>query len=64
MGGSSRLRRTEHRGVSSATMIDDQLPIQDVFRRIDDDAVFALMDRKGMKDPFLFLLRRQLPFRD
>ena len=45
-------------------MIDDQLPIQDVFRRIDDDAVLALMDRKGMKDPFFFLLRRQLPLRD
>jgi hypothetical protein len=54
----ARLRMTECRGKSSATMIYDQLPIQDVFRRIDDDAVFGLMDRRGMPQPFFFILRR------
>jgi hypothetical protein len=54
----ARLRMTEFRGQTSATMIYDQLPIQDVFRRIDDDTVFGLMDLKGMEAPFFFLLRR------
>ncbi len=55
----ARLRMTECRGKSSATMIYDQLPIRDVFRRIDDDAVFGLMDRRGMPQPFFFILRRE-----
>jgi hypothetical protein len=57
----ARLRSTVHRGRASATMIYDQLPIHDVFRRIDDNAVFGLMDRKAMKDSFFFILRRVHP---
>jgi hypothetical protein len=48
-----------YRGKSSATMIYDQLPINDVFRKIDEDAVFGVMDLKGMKSPFFFILRRE-----
>lgn len=54
----ARLRMTTYRNVSSATMIYDQLPIHDVFRRIDDDSVFGIMDCKPMKAPFFFILRR------
>ena len=50
---------TTYRDKSSATMIYDQLPINDVFRKIDQDAVFGVMDLKGMKSPFFFILRRE-----
>jgi hypothetical protein len=32
----------------------------DVFRRLEDDAVLGLMDMKGMEQPFMFVLRRQV----
>ncbi|WP_231480471.1 DUF4334 domain-containing protein [Thiomonas sp. FB-Cd] len=54
----ARLRMTAYRGKSSATMIYDQLPINDVFRQVDENCVFGIMDRKGMKKPFFFILRR------
>jgi hypothetical protein len=55
----ARLRMLEHRGKVSATMIYDDLPIHDVFRKIDDVTVLGLMDLKGMPQPFFFLLRRE-----
>ena len=55
----ARLRMTTYRGKSSATMIYDQAAINDPFRKIDQDAVFGVMDMKGMKSPFFFILRRQ-----
>ncbi|NIL95446.1 MAG: DUF4334 domain-containing protein [Woeseiaceae bacterium] len=54
----ARLRMTEYRGKVSATMIYDQLPINDVFRKLDDDAVLGVMDNKIVKDPFFFKLTR------
>lgn len=48
-----------YRGKSSATLIYDHLPIHDVFRMVDDDTVFAVMDMKGMSRPFFFMLRRE-----
>ncbi len=59
MKSRARLRMTTYRGKSSATMIYDQLPINDVFRKIDDDSVFGVMDLKRMKNPFFFILRRE-----
>lgn len=55
----ARLRMTTYRGKLSATMIYDQLPINDVFRKIDQDTVFGVMDLKGMESPFFFILRRE-----
>jgi hypothetical protein len=55
----ARLRMTAYRGVVSATMIYDHLPINDIFRRVDDATVLGVMDRKGMDPPFFFLLRRE-----
>jgi hypothetical protein len=55
----ARLRMTTYRGKSSATMIYDQMPINDVFHKIDQDAVFGVMDLKGMKSLFFFILRRE-----
>lgn len=61
----ARLRTTRYRGVDSATMIYDQLPINDVFHRIDDDTVLGAMDLRGIKDPYFFVLQRDdsLPLR-
>ncbi|MFZ5722462.1 MAG: DUF4334 domain-containing protein [Pseudomonadota bacterium] len=55
----ARLRMTTYRGKSSATMIYDSLPINDVFRRVDDNTVMGVMDLKGVKQPFFFVLRRE-----
>ena len=55
----ARLRMTEYRGKSSGTMVYDQLPINDVFRKVDDNTVFGVMDLKGMTQPFFFILRRE-----
>jgi hypothetical protein len=61
----ARLRSTQYRGVESATMIYDQLPINDVFRRLDDDTVVGAMDLRGSTAPYFFVLVRDdsLPLR-
>jgi hypothetical protein len=55
----ARLRMTSYRGRVTATMIYDSVPIIDVFRRVDTDTVLGLVDWKGMRQPFFFLLRRE-----
>ena len=55
----ARLRMVEHRGRSTAAMIYDELPINDLFRRVDADTLLGLMDQKGIEQPFFFLLRRE-----
>jgi Domain of unknown function (DUF4334)/GXWXG protein len=55
----ARLRRTDYRGVVTATMIYDALPINDVFRLVDADTVLGAMDIRGYPDPFFFTLRRE-----
>jgi hypothetical protein len=55
----ARLRMTEYRGVLSATMVYDALPVHDVFRRVDGDTVLGLMDARGLARPFAFLLVRE-----
>ena len=54
----ARIRMMEHRGKISATMIYDYMPINDVFRLIDENTVFGLMDLKDMPQPFFFVLNR------
>ncbi len=54
----ARLRMTEYRGKVSATMVYDQLPINDVFRKIDDNKVLGVMDLKDASRPFFFILTR------
>jgi hypothetical protein len=55
----ARLRSVEHRGVQTAAMVYDALPIIDVFRRLSDDVRLGLMDLRGLADPFFFVLRRE-----
>ncbi len=54
----ARLRMTEFRGVVTATMIYDALPVQDGFRQVDADTRLGVMDLRGMTQPFVFVLRR------
>lgn len=57
--GRARLRMTEYRGKSSATMVYDNLPINDVFRKVDDNTLLGVMDFKNTDQPFFFILRRE-----
>ncbi|MDT0276563.1 DUF4334 domain-containing protein [Blastococcus goldschmidtiae] len=55
----ARLRSVEHRGVPTAAMVYDALPIIDVFRWVSDDVRLGLMDLRGLPAPFFFVLRRE-----
>jgi hypothetical protein len=57
----ARIRMTEYRGKVSATMIYDHLAINDIFRKIDDNTLFCVMDLKDVTQPFFFILRRDTP---
>jgi hypothetical protein len=54
----ARLRTTRYRDVDTATMVYDQLPINDVFRKLDDDTALGAMDLRGSAVPYFFVLRR------
>ena len=54
----ARLRNLEHRGTVTAAMIYDQLPIIDVFRRIDDTILLGIMDMRAVPRPYFFVLTR------
>lgn len=54
----ARVRMMEYRGKLSATMIYDYLPINDVFRKVDENTLLGLMDFKGIEQPFFFVLNR------
>jgi hypothetical protein len=54
----ARIRMMEYRQKISATMIYDNLPINDIFRKVDDNTLLGLMDFKGQPQPFFFVLKR------
>lgn len=54
----ARMRMLEFRGKLSAAMCYDHKPINDCFRKIDDDCVIGWMDFKGMEQPYFFKLYR------
>ena len=54
----ARLRNLEFRGKVSAAMIYDHLPIQDAFRRVDEDTLLGAMDRRGDARLRYVVLRR------
>jgi hypothetical protein len=56
--GTARLRMVEFRGSSTATMIYDKHPIFDHFRKITNDVVMGIMDRKRDAPLFFYLRRR------
>ena len=53
----ARLRAVEHRGVVTAAMVYDHLPIIDVFRRVDADTLLGVMDLRGSA-PYYFVLTK------
>jgi hypothetical protein len=53
-----RLRAVRYRGVVSAALVYDDLPVLDVFRTVDDATVVGAMDARGMPEPYVFVLRR------
>ena len=55
-GPKARLRNVEHRGKITAAMVYDQLPIIDVFRRVDDTTLLGLMDMRAVLLPYFFVL--------
>lgn len=55
----ARLRQVEYRGVVSAAMVYDHLPIIDIFRRVDADTLLCVMDLRGDPWPFCFVLTRE-----
>jgi len=55
----ARLRLTAYRGVVTATMCYDALPINDVFRKVDNDTLVGALDLRGLQLPFMFVLRRE-----
>lgn len=55
----ARLRMVEYRGVVSGTMIYDALPVNDHFRRVDDDTLMGAMDYRALDRPFIFVLHRE-----
>jgi hypothetical protein len=57
----ARLRLMEYRGVVTATMVYDALPVSDAFRAVDQDTLVGAMDARGMRTPFLFVLHRESP---
>lgn len=54
----ARLRMIEYRGKVSATMSYDYLPINDHFRKVDENMVMGVMDLKNISQLFCFLLKR------
>lgn len=53
-----RLRAVRYRGVVSAALLYDDLPVLDAFRAVDEDTVLGAMDARGSDRPYLFELRR------
>lgn len=54
-----RVRMIEYRGVVTATLLYDQVPVLDYLRAVDNDTVIAAVDGRGMADrPAYALLRR------
>jgi hypothetical protein len=54
----ARLRRLEHRGVLTAGIVYDRLPVVDAFRQVTPDVLLGLMDMRGLDEPFAFVLER------
>ena len=54
----ARIRMIEYRDKVSATMVYDFLPINDHFRKLDDDTALGMMDFKGLENPYPFVLYR------
>jgi hypothetical protein len=59
--GSATLRRVEYREVLTATIVYDARPYLEHFRRVSDDVLLGVAERKGEPAPLVFCLRRPTP---
>ena len=55
----ARLRQLHYRDRLSCAMVYDNLPIIDVFSRLDANSLLGLMDARGLEQPFFFTLQRE-----
>lgn len=55
----ARMRMCEYRGKVTGTMIYDDIPVLDIFRKVDASTMLGVMDLRGVDRPFFFLLRRE-----
>ncbi len=55
----ARLRMMEYRGVASATIVYDALPILDHLRQVEPGVLLGAMDYRGFDQPFFFVLERE-----
>lgn len=58
VGGKARMRMMIFRGEMTATMVYDNLPIHDHFRKVNDHLLFCMMDWKSDKQSYFFLLEK------
>ncbi len=56
--GAASLRMVEYRGQVTATMVYDQHPIFDHFKRVSKHVLLGVMDSKGDEFPLYFYLNR------
>ncbi|MGY1744361.1 DUF4334 domain-containing protein [Blastococcus sp. SYSU D00695] len=54
----ARVRAVACRGVVTAAIVYDALPVVDAFRRVDGRTLLGLMDMRGLAEPFAFVLTR------
>lgn len=48
-----------YRGVNTDSMFYDQVPINDTFKKVDDNTLFGVMDNKAIPDiPYFFVLEK------
>lgn len=63
-GGAASLWPVEFRGEVTATMVYDNLPVLDHFKKVDDDTLVGIMNGKleqlyGITEPYYFWLERE-----
>ena len=54
----ARMRMVNYRGKLTGTMVYDSKGILDHFTKIDSNTMLGLMDMKGSKNPYFFILER------
>ncbi|MGY1824032.1 GXWXG domain-containing protein [Geodermatophilus sp. SYSU D00079] len=54
----ARVRAVSHRGVVTAAVVYDRLPVVDVLRAVTPDVLLGCMDPRGLPEPLFFVLER------
>ncbi|PNP79754.1 hypothetical protein FNYG_06847 [Fusarium nygamai] len=55
----ARIRVVEYRGVPTASMVYNERPIIDSFRKVDENTVLGSMENPELPVPYFFVLRRE-----